>query len=155
MRISHRNAKVVYPFTGETLVLDKPIVPLLKMIWGAGIETTNSCIKHRIFKKPCTHRTWIAFRRTDDAEQFVSMITSRLETGDEMLARIYGDTCVDYGIEGGVYCKGIHWIYDVDHTGIYHDVKDPIRFSISIWFPLADYERVCELFQKAVAESED
>lgn len=149
VKISHKPMEMDCPFTDEKIYVDTSIAPLIGLIWKSGIQTTNSCIKHGTFKKPCTHRTWIAFRRSDDAERFIEMVMSQLDQDDDLFKRMNGDLGFNHEIEDAA-CKGRHWIYEIDHTGIYNGELP--RFSISIFFPLADYEQVFELFQNAIVE---
>ncbi len=141
------------PFTGDKVGVDKSIAPLIDLIWKAGIETTDSCIRHSHFRKrpgfrfECIPRTWIAFRSSEDAERFMKIVMSRLDPDDEMYKRINGDLGLDFEPEYP-YHQGRHWICDVSHTGIYQG--DVPRFGVSVWFPLADFPRVLELFKAGV-----
>lgn len=155
MKVQHRpQVRMTYPFTGEEIPIDKSLVPLIDLIWKAGIETTNSCIRHSMFKKPYTPRTWIAFRRSDDAEKFIRVITSQLSEGDDLLNRILWVDITE-NVKGGYdgFHESRYWKYELDHTGLMrHEYRGDIRFSISIFFPLADYDRVFKLFQKAMED---
>lgn len=198
MKVIHR--PFVYldcPFTGDKIGVDKSIAPLIDLIWKAGIETTESCIRHGIFNKPCTHRTWIVFRGRPDVELFMKMIVSQLGPGDDLLTRISGYPGRDVDQDDTIRCYGEDWIFEARIPGddeefaqivqklakcgnpwdvpadvhaeafskfedeyLYRDgkleavgISDP-KFSrpISVWFPLADFKRVLELFKAAAME---
>ena len=152
--IEHRQAAILDPASNQVIEVDEGIAPLLQAIWNSGITTCNSCQEN----KPGI--IWIEFQAPGDAEAFLTRVISGLDpvnspdAGDWLYSRIIG-------ANGG-------WHY----TAHPHDAREyideekgtmelnssescGIALSISIRFPVGDYERVCDLvgrqLQSAIA----
>jgi len=143
----HRQIAILDPASDLMIYVDEGIAPLLEAIWSWGIMTRNSCQEN----KPGV--MWIEFLAAEDAEAFLMRAASGLdpinspEADDWLYSRIMGSM-------GG-------WQY----TAHPHDAREYIdqesgtlelnaslscRFalSISIRFPVSDYQRLCHLIGK-------
>ena len=137
----------IHDHASDTMIeVDERIAPLLEAIWDCGIITCNSCQEN----KPGI--IWIEFLAAEDAEALLARIVSGLdpinypEANNWLYSRIMGSN-------GG-------WQY----AGHPHDAREYIdqesgtvelnpsqacglTLSISIRFPVSDYEILCDLLR--------
>lgn len=161
MRISHKNHKVVYPFTGEKITIDKPIAPLLQALWDLGIETAESCIARNIKlrkdraaiiralgpeslqeygidpedpeeEEDPIPEVWVAFRHTEGIEYFYHIMVG------------VGDGGFRRRVEAGEAIEG-GWRFDVHQDG-----RVNLKFYVSVYFPISDFDTVIGALQKTI-----
>lgn len=91
-------------FKGEKVRIDRDIVPLIKMMWELGIET-SSCCQSDCPCPPKTHRTkycdnyiWIAFQASKDLERFYDVVAEWIlpEDNDSMYGKMSCDRFVKH-----------------------------------------------------------
>lgn len=146
--MSEHKQKAILDLASNRLIeVDEGIAPLLQAIWNAGINTCNSCQEN----KPGI--IWIEFLAAVDAEAFLTRVVSGLdpvnnpEADDWLYSRVIG-------ANGG-------WQY----TAHPHDAREyidevkgimelnasescGIALSISVRFPVGDYERLHDLIRR-------
>lgn len=142
--IEHRQIAILDPASDYMIEVDEGIAPLLKAIWNSGITTCNSCQEN----KPGI--IWIEFLRSKDAEAFLTRVISGLdpinspEEGDCLYSRIIGQK------GGWQYNAHPHDFreYVDEETGVVElnaSEACKIALSISVRFPVGDYERLLNL----------
>ncbi len=140
----HKQVMIFNSVLNEMIEVDEGIAPLLKAIWNLGIATCNSCQEN----KPGI--IWIEFSRAEDAEIFLTRIASCLDpvnspAADNWLySRIIGQN------EGWRYSAHPHdsreYIDEENGTlELNASERCRIALSISIRFPVKDYERLLDL----------
>lgn len=134
----HEQVCVEHP-DGWVADIDIKIAPLIKALWEMGIDTFNSCQDNQ------PGVIWIEFSTAKDLTRFLTMVISKIPV-DDLYCRIFDS-----------------WQYSVllDDSREYYDseVRD-IRFdetgeceismSISLRFPISDYELVYSAFKEAL-----
>ncbi|AWN03445.1 hypothetical protein PBI_COUNT_124 [Microbacterium phage Count] len=75
----HSTAVMTYPFTGESVHIDEKMVPLMDILWKAGVETQFCCEGDHKFIDPTEwdardHRAYILMTRTDNSLEFVKLL---------------------------------------------------------------------------------
>jgi hypothetical protein len=142
--VEHKQITVFDPASNDTIEVDEGIAPLLKAIWDFGITTCNSCQENR------PGVVWIEFLTTEDAEAFLTHVVSGMdplvcpEADNWLYSRIIGE------IGGWQYKAHPHDTreYLDDDLGIVElnaTEACSIALSLSVRFPVADYERLLEL----------
>jgi hypothetical protein len=140
----HKQAAILEPASNKMIEVDERIAPLLEAIWNCGIITCNSCQEN----KPGI--IWIEFLAAEDAEAFLTRIVSGLdpinrpEADNWLYSRITGSN------DGWQYTAHPHDIreyIDQECGTLELNASQPCGFtlSISIRFPVSDYERLCDL----------
>ena len=142
--IEHKQTAILDPASNTMIEVDERIAPLLEAIWNCGIITCNSCQEN----KPGI--IWIEFLAAEDAEAFLTRVVSGLDPINSPDADNWLYSRIK-GLDGG-------WQY----TAHPHDVREYIdeecgtvelnasqscgfTLSISIRFPVDDYEKLCDL----------
>jgi hypothetical protein len=142
--IEHKQIAVFDPTSNGVIEVDEGIAPLLKAIWDFGITTCNSCQENR------PGVVWIEFLTTGDAETFLTRVISGLDPFNSpdadnwLYSRIIGEN------GGWKYNAHPHDIreYLDDDLGVIElnsSQACEIGLSLSVRFPVADYERLLEL----------
>jgi hypothetical protein len=142
--VEHKQIAILNPASGYMIEVDAGIAPLLKAIWNLGIATCNSCQEN----KPGI--VWIEFLRSEDAEAFLTRVVSGLDPVNSpkadswLYSRIMGQN------GGWQYNAHPHDIreYLNDEIGMVElNTSEPcgIAISVSIRFPVGDYERLLDL----------
>jgi len=141
----HKQTAIHDPRSNTMIEVDERIAPLLEAMWSCGIITCNSCQEN----KPGI--IWIEFLAAEDAEAFLAGIVSGFDPINNPGAHNWLYPRI-MGLNGG-------WQY----TGHPHDVREYIdqesgtvelnpsqacgfTLSISIRFPVSDYQILCDLF---------
>lgn len=147
--VEHTQVMIHNPALNRMIEVDEGISPLLNAIWNLGIVTCNSC------QENTPGVIWIEFSRAEDAEAFLTRIVSGLdpinrpEADNWLYSRIIGQNGVGQN-EGWRYSAHPHdfreYIDDENDT-LELDTSEPcgIALSISIRFPVKDYERLLDL----------
>jgi len=142
----HKQTAIHDPASDTMIEVDEKIAPLLQAIWNCGIITCNSCQEN----KPGI--IWIEFLAAEDAEAFLARIVSGFDPINNPAAHNWLYSRI-MGLNGG-------WQY----TGHPHDAREYIdqdsgtlelnptqackfTLSISIRFPVSDYEILRDLFR--------
>jgi len=142
--IEHRQTAIYDPSSNQAIEVDEGIAPLLKAIWDLGITTCNSCQEN----KPDI--VWIEFISTEDVEAFLTRIISGLDpvnspdANDWLYSRIMGAN------DGWQYTAHPHdareYMDEKKGTlGLNASEQCKIALSISIRFPVGDYEILLDL----------
>jgi hypothetical protein len=142
--IEHKQIAVFDPASNGMIEVDEGIAPLLKALWNFGITTCNSCQENR------PGVVWIEFLTTEDAEAFLTRVISGLDpfinpdADNWLYSRIIGEN------GGWKYNAHPHDIreYLDDDLGIIElnpSQACEIGLSLSVRFPVTDYERLLEL----------
>lgn len=142
--IEHKQTAILDPSSNTMIEVDEGIAPLLQVIWNCGIITCNSCQEN----KPGI--IWIEFLAAEDAEAFLTRVVSGLDPINSPAADNWLYSRIT-GADGG-------WQY----TAHPHDAREYIdeedgciglnasqscgfTLSISIRFPVGDYEKLLDL----------
>jgi hypothetical protein len=142
--VEHKQMAILDLTSNQMVEVDEGIAPLLKAIWNLGIITCNSCQEN----KPGL--IWIEFLQAEDAEAFLTRVISGLdpvnspEANNWLYSRITGQN------EGWKYNAHPHDFreYIDEKNGIAElnaSETCGITLSISIRFPVEDYERLLAL----------
>lgn len=142
----HKQTVILDPTSSQMIEVDEGIAPLLKAIWGLGIETRNSCQEN----KPST--VWIEFLRAEDAEAFLTSVISGLdpvsspEADNWLYSRIIGQKG---GWQYNAHPHDYREYLDEENQTIELNSFEPcgIALSISIRFPVGDYERLLDIVE--------
>lgn len=140
----HRQIAILDPTSDYMIEVDEGIAPLLNAIWNSGITTCNSCQEN----KPGI--IWIEFLRSKDTEAFLTCVISGLDPinspeGDNWLyLRIIGQKG---GWQYNAHPHDFREYVDEDTGVIELNASEPcgIALSISIRFPVGDYETLLNL----------
>ncbi len=140
----HKQMAILDPISNKMVEVDEGIAPLLKTIWDLGIITCNSCQEN----KPGL--IWIEFLQAEDAEAFLTRVISGLdpvnspEANNQLYPRITGQN------EGWQYSAHPHDFRE--HINEKNGTVElsasetcGITLSISIRFPVEDYEKLLGL----------
>lgn len=145
----HKQVMIHNPALKYRIEVDEGIAPLLSAIWNLGIVTCNSC------QENTPGVIWIEFSRAEDAEAFLTRIVSCLdpvnkpEADDWLYSRVIGQNGV--GQNGGwrysAHPHDFREYIDEENDTLELDTSEPcgIALSISIRFPVKDYERLLDL----------
>lgn len=145
--IEHKQTAILNPASNHVVEVDEGIAPLIQDLWSLGIVTCNSCQEN----KPGI--VWIEFHTAEDVEAFLMRIVSGLDPVNSPQADKWLYSRV-MGASGG-------WQY----TAHPHDAREyideengtlelnssescAIELSISIRFPIGDYERLRDLISR-------
>ncbi len=123
--------------------IDEEIVPLVRELWRAGIETVNSCQENR------PGIIWIQFATTDDAANFLDIVAEYEEGEDTLYNRAMGRW------DGGEF-PASDWDYaalpedrglvegftEDDEVEEWHEGLTDAFFSVSVRFPRSDFPAV-------------
>jgi hypothetical protein len=147
--IEHKQIAVLDPTSDNMIEVDEGIAPLLKAIWNSGITTCNSCQEN----KPGI--IWIEFLWSDDAEAFLTRVTSGLdpinspEEDNWLYSRIIGQKG---GWQYNAHPHDFREYVDEDTRTVELNTSEPcgIALSISIRFPVGDYERLLNLIGRSL-----
>jgi hypothetical protein len=142
--IEHKQTAIRDIAADRLVEVDEGIAPLLQAIWNLGINTCNSCQENR------PGIIWIEFLAAKDAEAFLTCVVSGLdpvnspEADDWLYSRIIGAN------GGWQYSAHPHDTreYINEERGIIElnaSESCEIALSISIRFPVRDYERLRDL----------
>jgi hypothetical protein len=142
--VDHQQMAILDPTSNQIVEVDEGIAPPLKAIWDLGIEACNSCQEN----KPGL--IWIEFIQSEDAEAFLTRVISGLdpvnspETNNWLYSRITGQN------DGWQYSAHPHdFRENIDEMNgtveLNASATCGIILSISIRFPVEDYERLLEL----------
>lgn len=142
--VEHKQTAILNPASNQMVEVDEGIAPLLKAIWNLGITTCNSCQEN----KPGL--IWIEFLKAEDAEAFLTRVISGLNTVNSPKADnwIYPEII---GQNGGwqynAHPHDIREYIDEENGTVELNTSEPcgIALSISIRFPIEDYERLLDL----------
>jgi len=142
--IEHRQITVFDPASNGMIEVDEGIAPLLKAIWDFGITTCNSCQENR------PGVVWIEFPTTEDAEAFLTRVISGLDpfispdADNWLYSRIIGE---NGGWKYNAHPHDTREYLDDDSGIIELNATEvcSIALSLSVRFPVADYERLLEL----------
>lgn len=140
----HRQTAIPNPVSNQMIEVDEGIAPLLKALWDLGIETCNSCQEN----KPGIR--WIEFLGAEDAEAFLTRVISRLDpvngpdTDKRLYSRIIGQ---NDGWQYNAHPHDFREYVDEEKGTVELNTSEPggIALSISIRFPVEDYERLLDL----------
>ncbi|MFB3765693.1 MAG: hypothetical protein ACE14P_10675 [Methanotrichaceae archaeon] len=140
----HKQMMIFNPLLNEVIEVDEGIAPLIKAIWNLGIATCNSCQEN----KPGV--IWIEFSSAEDAEIFMGRIASGLDLVDSptvdnrLYSRIMGQ---NGGWQYNAHPHDSREYIDEENGALELNASEPckIEISISIRFPIKDYERVLDL----------
>jgi hypothetical protein len=142
--IEHKQTAILDPSSNTMIEVDEGIAPLLQVIWNCGIITCNSCQEN----KPGI--IWIEFLAAEDAEAFLTRVVSGLDpinspAADNWLySRITG---VDGGWQYTAHPHDAREYIDEENGCIGLNAAQSCGFtlSISIRFPMGDYEKLLDL----------
>lgn len=143
----HRQTAILGPTSDYMIEVDEGIAPLLKAVWNSGIMTCNSCQEN----KPGI--VWIEFLRSEDAEAFLTHVISGLdpvnspETDNWLYSRIIGQKG---GWQYNAHPHDFREYFDEAKGTVELNTSEPcgIALSISIRFPVGDYERLLDLVSR-------
>jgi len=149
MMTEHKQTAILDPTSNQMIEVDVGIAPLLKAIWGFGITTCNSCQEN----KPGI--TWIEFLRAEDAEAFLTRVVSGLdpfnspEADNWLYSRIIG---LNGGWQYNAHPHDFRECIDEEKGIVELNASEPcgIALSISIRFPIRDYERLLDLVGRKI-----
>ncbi|MDQ1261354.1 MAG: hypothetical protein QG575_535 [Euryarchaeota archaeon] len=144
--IEHKQTAILNPASNMIIEVDEGIAPLLQIIWNCGIITTNSCQEN----KPGI--IWIEFLAAEDAEAFLTRVVSGLDPINNPKA--------DNWLYSRIMGANGSWQY----TAHPHDAREyideedgciglnanqscSIALSISIRFPMDDYEKLRDILE--------
>jgi hypothetical protein len=135
--------------------IDIEIVSLIQTLWEVCIRTTGSCQDTPRFPED-GQRVWIAFENSDDASQFLEILSQGVNLDDELSKRIrktdvnpldslipiperrnawyFGASPVDLGIE-------VDMDKEVDQATT-RIAPPEIAIEIDVWFPFSDVPEV-------------
>jgi hypothetical protein len=142
--VEHKQITVFDPASNGVIEVDEGIAPLLKAIWDFGITTCNSCQENR------PGVVWIEFLTTEDAEAFLTHVVSGLdplaypEADNWLYSRIIGE---NGGWQYKAHPHDTREYLDDDLGIIELNATEAcaIALSLSVRFPVSDYERLLEL----------
>lgn len=144
--IEHKQTAILDPTSNQMVEVDEGIAPLLKAIWNLGITTCNSCQEN----KPGL--IWIEFLRAEDAEAFLTRVISGLDPVNSPKAENWPHTHSRIiGQNGGwqynAHPHDLREYIDDENGTVELNASEPcgIALSISIRFPVEDYERLLNL----------
>ena len=145
--IEHKQATILDPTSNETIEVDEGLAPLLEAIWDFGIMTRNSCQEN----KPGI--IWIEFLTAKDLEAFLTCIISGLDpvgssnADGQLYSRILGE---NGGWQYNVHPHDSREYIDEEKSMVELDTSEPcgIALSISIRFPVEDYERLLDIVSR-------
>jgi len=140
----HKQTAIHDPASDTMIEVDERIAPLLEAIWDCGVVTCNSCQEN----KPGI--IWIEFLAAEDAEAFLTRVVSGLdpinspEADNWLYSRITG---ADDGWQYTTHPHDAREYIDEEYGTIELKASQScaITLSISIRFPVGDYERLCDL----------
>jgi hypothetical protein len=147
--VEHKQVMILNPALEHMIEVDEEIAPLLNAIWKLGIATCNSCQENQ------PGVIWIEFSRAEDAEAFLTSIVSGLdpinspEAENWLYSRIIGQNGA--GQNGGwrysAHPHDFRECIDEENNTLELSASEPcgIELSISIRFPVKDYERLLDL----------
>jgi hypothetical protein len=143
----HKQIAIFHPDSNETIEVDEGIAPLIKAIWNLGISTCNSC------QENMPGVVWIEFLTAKDVEAFLSRVVSRLDpvnepkAGSWLYSRIIGE---NGGWKYNAHPHDVREYIDKEKGTLELNTSEPcgIMLSISIRFPVADYEMLLDLMGK-------
>jgi hypothetical protein len=140
----HKQMAILDPISNKMVEVDEGIAPLLKAIWNLGITTCNSCQEN----KPGL--IWIEFLQAEDAEAFLTCVISGLDPVNSFEANNWLYPRITGQYEGWQYSAHPHDFreyIDEENGTIELNAAEPggISLSISIRFPVEDYERLLDL----------
>lgn len=144
--IEHKQTTILNSTSNETIEVDEELAPLLKAIWDFGIITCNSCQEN----KPGI--IWIEFLTAEDLEVFLTRVISGLDpvNGSKsdvpLYSRILGE---NGGWQYTVHPHDSREYIDEEKSTIELNTSEPcgISLSVSIRFPVGDYERVLDVIR--------
>jgi len=142
--IQHKQTAILDPASNKMVEVDRGIAPLLKAIWNLGIATCNSCQEN----KPGL--VWIEFLQADDAEAFLTHVISGLDpvntpkANNWLYSRIMGQ---NGGWQYNAHPHDFREYIDEKNEMVELNTSEPCRItlSISIRFPVEDYDRLLVL----------
>jgi hypothetical protein len=149
MKPEHRQTRVLHP-SGRQIAVDAGLAPLLAALWSEGIETANSC------EEEGPGVIWIEFETASGLSRFLKIVARSLDPRDE------GRGGLRDRMTRMLPARGF-WRYT---TNVYADrppldgeglmASDPDspppaarRTTVSLRFPVTDYQRVYQLFMEA------
>jgi hypothetical protein len=140
----HKQTAILDPTSGCMIEVDVGIAPLLKAIWNLGITTCNSCQEN----KPGI--VWIEFIQSEGAEAFLTRVISGLDPVDGLKAdkwlysRIIGQ---NGGWQYNAHPHDIREYVNEESGMVELNTSEPCRIaiSVSVRFPIEDYERLLDL----------
>ena len=142
----HKQTVVLYPVSNTMIEVDEGIAPRLEAIWDCSIITCNSCQEN----KPGI--IWIEFFAAEDAEAFLTRVVSGLaptscpEADNWLHTRITG---ADGSWQYTAHPHDAREYLDEEHGTIELNASQScaIALSISIRFPVGDYEKLRDLLR--------
>ncbi len=142
--VEHKQTAILDPASSQMVEVDEGIAPLLKAIWNLGITTCNSCQEN----KPGL--IWIEFLLAEDAEAFLTRVVSGLDPANSpqadnwLYSRIIGQ---NGGWQYNAHPHDIREYINEENGTVELNTSEPcgIVISISIRFPVGDYERLLDL----------
>jgi hypothetical protein len=142
--IEHKQIAILDPASNTMIEVDERIAQLLEAIWNCGIITCNSCQEN----KPGI--IWIEFLAAEDAEAFLTRVVSGLdpinspEADNWLYFRIKG---LDGGWQYAAHPHDVREYIDEECGTVELNASQSCGFtlSISIRFPVSDYETLCNL----------
>lgn len=143
----HKQIKISHPDSEETIEVDEGIAPLIKTIWNLGISTCNSC------QENMPGIVWMEFLTARDVEAFLSRVVSGLDpvndpkAGNWLYSRIIGE---NGGWKYNAHPHDVREYIDKEKGTLELNTSEPcgIMLSISIRFPVDDYEILLDLLGK-------
>ena len=146
--IKHKQTAILDPTSNEMIEVDEGVAPLLKAIWDFGIRTCNSCQEN----KPGT--IWIEFLKSEDMEAFLTRIISGLDLGNSsevdnwLYSRIIGE---NGGWQYKAHPHDFREYINEEKGTVELNTSEPcgISLSISIRFPVGDYERLLDIVRSS------
>jgi hypothetical protein len=145
--IEHKQATILDPTSNETIEVDEGLAPLLEAIWDFGIMTRNSC------QENLPGIIWIEFLTAKDLEAFLSRVISGLDpvncskADGQLYSRILGE---NGGWQYNVHPHDSKEYIDEEKSVVELNTSEPcgIALSISIRFPVGDYERLLDIVSR-------
>jgi hypothetical protein len=142
--IEHKQITILNPTSKEIIKVDEGLAPLLEAIWGLGIMTCNSCQENK------SGIMWIEFLTARDLEAFLTHVVSGIDPLErskadlQLYSRILGE---DGGWQYNVHPHDFREYIDDENGMIELDASEPcgIALSISIRFPIGDYNRLFDV----------
>ena len=128
--------KTILKHNGEDIPIDNLIVPLIKQIWKAGINTIQSCEDNNP-----ENYIWLEFVSPKDGKKFLRII--RKTKNESLKERMH----MDFEGENQWYYKCI-----LDDTSTYDEAFDPAEWKLSLLFsvrfPQKDLKKVMKQLKR-------
>jgi hypothetical protein len=146
--LNHKQVSIYYLGYDQMIDVDAEMAPLLRVLWDKGIMTCNSCqeIEPGIM--------WIEFYSAEDVEAFVTLLVVALGNSTSQFPE--ADDWLYLRMFGGIGEERKPWKYEA-HPNLCQELLDSdclktnisssgaIALTVSVRFPIDDYNRLLEL----------